>query len=323
MKIILNKYLPIICLSILLLSGKKKSTEPLFDIITFEKSFVFIPSDTLTYYNYHEVRAVERNFEKKADTLLKSFYLCDHEVTNGEYLFFLMNMKKENQKLYESMLPDTMVWEEFFSNCQPLIINYLRSERFRKYPVVGVSYFQANYYLKWLTNFYSNFSDAKFKDAKFSLPLNVEWSLAYSGASKFNEFPWHGPFIEKDKRGNWPANFWEVPQHSIYFQKDSVGANASKAWRVGQLSVTGERSAFSFSEVPTKPVKSYKAYHGHYDMAGNVEEMVLEQGVTKGGSWMTPGFSLKRHSTGNYQGLHSSSRTRGFRVKMTVKSTTP
>jgi len=40
-----------------------------------------------------------------------SFYMCDHEVSNGEYREFLSEIRKDTA-LYRKMLPDTLVWRD-------------------------------------------------------------------------------------------------------------------------------------------------------------------------------------------------------------------
>ena len=90
---------------------------------------------------------------------VQSFFIDETEVTNSMYLEYLNYLKKvyppENTKLngvYEAALPDTLVWRNRLSYNEDFVINYLRHPAFGEFPVVGVSWIQANQYAKWRTN---------------------------------------------------------------------------------------------------------------------------------------------------------------------------
>lgn len=90
---------------------------------------------------------------------IRSFYMDEAEVTNAEYLLFMQYTRSvyppsdpKFKHIYNSVLPDTLVWRKGLGNTDLLSENYLRHPAYSEYPVVGVSWLQATQYCKWRTN---------------------------------------------------------------------------------------------------------------------------------------------------------------------------
>ncbi len=90
---------------------------------------------------------------------IQSFYIDETEVTNLMYLEYLDWIKRvyppknpEFKDIYNGLLPDTLVWRNRLGSAEILVENYLRHPAYRNYPVVGVSWLQANEYSKWRTD---------------------------------------------------------------------------------------------------------------------------------------------------------------------------
>lgn len=87
---------------------------------------------------------------------IRSFYMDQTEVANVDYLEYLYWLKRiygvNYPEVHRNALPDTLVWRSKLGFNEPLVNNYLRHPAYQNYPVVGVSWLQANDYAKWRTD---------------------------------------------------------------------------------------------------------------------------------------------------------------------------
>lgn len=87
---------------------------------------------------------------------VSSFYMDETEVTNSnyrEYLYWVRRVWGESYpEVYLNALPDTLVWREELAFNEPLVETYFRHPSYDDYPVVGVSWLQANEFSKWRTD---------------------------------------------------------------------------------------------------------------------------------------------------------------------------
>ena len=121
---------------------------------------------------------------------VRSFYLDESEVTNSEYLFYLVYMEKvfppnnENYKdIYQSTVPDTLVWRDVLGFNELLTENYLRHPSYQDYPVVGVSWIQATQYCKWRSD---RVNEKILMDKGILNPLFESDTLEVKGKNNFN-----------------------------------------------------------------------------------------------------------------------------------------
>lgn len=84
---------------------------------------------------------------------VSSFYMDRSEVSNLDYLEYIHWLTRVYGSEYPEMinraLPDTTVWRSSLSYNEPMVEIYFRHPAYRDYPVVGVTWLQANDYALW------------------------------------------------------------------------------------------------------------------------------------------------------------------------------
>ncbi len=153
--------------------------------------------------------------------------------------------------------PDTTVWVNDFSNANNEIYmrHYFSMPTYNDYPVVGVTWEQANAFCAWRTDYLLKGLGPQARYIqRYRLPSEIEWEYAARGQEN-NPFPWEGDSAKSDK-GCYYANF--KPERGNYTQDGNIITS-----RVG---IYGANS------------------NGLFDMAGNVAEwtntVYTESGVT-------------------------------------------
>ncbi len=112
---------------------------------------IFIEGGRTTLGSMEEDVAMTRDNIERTVTVA-SFYMDETEVANIHWLEYLHYLKQDSlPEVYEAALPDTTVWTKQLSFNDPYETYYLRYPGFRYYPVVGVSWLQANNFCTWRT----------------------------------------------------------------------------------------------------------------------------------------------------------------------------
>jgi gliding motility-associated lipoprotein GldJ len=93
---------------------------------------------------------------RAARVTVASFYMDRTEVTNLHWLEYMYWMKRVYNKtyphVYKKCLPDTLAWRTALGYREKYVNYYLRHPSYADYPVVGVSWLQANDFCKWRTD---------------------------------------------------------------------------------------------------------------------------------------------------------------------------
>ena len=88
---------------------------------------------------------------------VSSFYIDQKEVSNKNYKEYLHWLEKvylptNQDSIVNEARPDTLVWRSELAYNEPMVEAYFRHPSFNDYPVVGISWNQANEYCKWRTD---------------------------------------------------------------------------------------------------------------------------------------------------------------------------
>ena len=187
--------------------------------------------------------------------------------------------------------PDTTVWVNDFSNAnnEQYMKLYFSSANYNDYPVVGVSWEQAEAFCAWRTNYLLKGMgpQAKFIQ-RYRLPTEVEWEYAARG-KEGNPYPWQG-MESKSQDGCYYANF--KPDRGNYTDDGNLitsrvgiyGANSNglfdMAGNVAEWTSTVYTEAGVDAMADLNPQLTYNA--------AKEDPYVLKRKSVRGGSWKDP-----------------------------------
>ena len=144
-----------------------------------------------------------------------------------------------------NIYPDTTCWVNDFANAENerYMLQYFSNPAYNDYPVVGVTWEQANAFCNWRTDYLKRGLGVAAKQIQpYRLPTEIEWEFAARG-TEGGLFPWEDE-ATKNEKGCSYANF--KPDRGDYTEDGSLITS-----RVGTYSSNS---------------------NGLYDMAGNVAE---------------------------------------------------
>lgn len=223
-------------------------------------------------------------------------------------------LKKYDIKAY----PDTTVWMKMFSYSynEPITHQYNWYKSFDNYPVVGVSWYQANAFCNWRTRSWRTYRDSKrlYLEGEFRLPTEEQWEWAARGGRAQSPYPWGGPYVV-NKKGCYLANF--KPNRGNYSADGglyTVRADAYWPNDYGLYNMSGNVSEWTISPYVSN------AYGMVADMSPDVNLKIKDTDPTwwkrksiRGGSWKDVAHYIQV-STRDYEFADTAKAYIGFRT---------
>lgn len=206
-------------------------------------------------------------------------------------------IKKETLPIY----PDTLCWihDYTYSFNDPITKAYYWHPAYDDYPVVGVSWKQAQAFCVWRTQLLNSYLDENGETTvqDFRLPTESEWEYASRGGLQNDPYPWGGPYI-RNSRGCFLANF--KPLRGNYIDDGgfyTVKATAYWPNDYGLYCMSGNVAEW------TSNAYDESAYNFQHDLnpdymydAKDSDPPALKRKVIRGGSWKDIGYYLQTGS---------------------------
>ena len=197
-------------------------------------------------------------------------------------------MKNEILNVY----PDTAVWVKDFnySYNDPMHQDYFHHQSYGDYPVVGVSWEQANAFCNWRTrkkNDYLKSRKNRITVPDFRLPTEAEWEYAARGGLEFATYPWGSGGTQSD-RGCFLANF--KPVRGNYAADGALYTMEAKSYTAndyGLYNMAGNVSEW------TNTAYNLSSYYIASTMNPNVENKKNKRKIIRGGSWKDVAYFLE------------------------------
>ncbi len=215
--------------------------------------------------------------------------------------------------------PDTLSWMRDFAYTynEPLTLKYFSHAAFDDYPVIGVTWKQANAFCHWRTNLkvISNARSNETPAHDFRLPTETEWEMAARGGLQNSVYPW-GSYYARNDMGCFVANF--KPLRGNYVADSPSTTTTMKAGEFdpnpfGLYDMAGnvaEWTSTAFFEAGYETVNDINPellYNAKTD-----DPPVLKRKVVRGGSWKDMAYFI-RTSTRTFEYQDTAKSYIGFR----------
>ena len=194
-----------------------------------------------------------------------------------------------------NIYPDTMCWmtEFTYSYNEPAMLNYFSHPSYGYFPVVGVTWEQAQAFCHWRNEMYKHVSKMP-RAQEYRLPTEAEWEYAARGGRHNASYPWGGPYIRdakgcfmanfKPMRGNYTEDGYFIPAAVGTYDPNDFGLYDMAGNVAEWIDDTYDETTSSFA-LDMNPSYKYEAREG--------DTKIMKRKVVKGGSWKDVGAYLQ------------------------------
>ena len=197
-------------------------------------------------------------------------------------------------------------------------------EAYDDYPVVGITWIQANAFCHWRTHIMNQYRKRQGEPvlADFRLPTETEWEYAARGGLGLSPYPWGGPYT-RNMKGCFLANFKPLRgNYSADGGHKAIKVMSYNPNNYGLYDMSGNVAEWT-STVFDETSSSYT-----YDMDGDNSNLAnnfditkadggtaIQRKVIRGGSWKDIAYYIQT-STRDYEYANESTSYIGFRCVM-------
>lgn len=195
-----------------------------------------------------------------------------------------------------NIFPDTTCWVNDFTNSdnEVYLRNYFSNPTFNDYPVVGVTWEQANAFCAWRTDYLlKGLSGQARYIQRYRLPTEAEWEFAARGKDG-TEFPWENEDV-KNGDGCFFANF--KPERGNYTKDGNlitskVGIYASNS--NGLFDMAGNVAEWTSTIYTEAGVQAMNDLNPQLEYKAALEDPYrLKKKSIRGGSWKDPESQIR------------------------------
>lgn len=194
-----------------------------------------------------------------------------------------------------NIYPDTMCWmtEYTYSYNEPAMQNYFAHPGYAQFPVVGITWEQAQAFCYWRTNLYRSIGKLP-RAQEYRLPTEAEWEYAARGGRHNAQYPWGGPYV-RDSKGCFMANFKPMRGNYTedgYLLPARVGSYDPNDY--GLYDMAGNVSEWTGQTYDLALNTFTHDMNPNYDYKARGEDpKVMKRKIIKGGSWKDVGAYLQ------------------------------
>lgn len=197
------------------------------------------------------------NSTKDISRYRAGFYLSETEVSNKEYRDWLRWQLIHDNDNYNESVPDTTIWKNALAVEGEFDSLFFDTHEYDNYPVVGVSWFQANAYAEWYTQQFKPPKEG-LEYPKFRLPTAEDYAMAITQETlgwRDSTFMAHSKHVESAAKAFATSLLHGglSKMNPALVQTKAMAANKSGIYALnsGVREWTGDMQAHEFAEMLT------------------------------------------------------------------------